>query len=64
MLLPVNVGCESGIIVHVQVIPVLYPRDEELVHATVAQFVATEEFGHYVDDGEVCENEICIKVHV
>jgi len=64
MLLPVNVGCDNAIVVHVQVILVLYPRDEELLHATVAQFVSTEEFGHYIDDGEVCEYGICVKVHV
>jgi len=43
---------------------VLYPRDEELLHATVAQFVSTEEFGLYVDDSGVCEYGICVKVHV
>ena len=63
-MLPVCVGYDNGIVVHVQIIPVLYPQDEELLHATVAQFVSTEEFGHYVDDGEVCENGICVKVHV
>jgi len=30
----------------------------------VVQFVSTEEFGHYVDDGEVCEYGICVEVHV
>ena len=63
-MLLVNVCCDNDIIVHVQVIPVLYPRDEELLHATVGQFVSTEEFGHYVDDGEVCEYGICGEVHV
>jgi len=37
-----------------QVVPVLYPRGDELVHRTVRQFMCIEEF-HYVDDGEVCE---------
>lgn len=38
-----------------QVIPVLYPRDEELLHRTVTQFMCTDEFSQYVNDGEVCE---------
>ena len=36
-----------------QVIPVLYPRDGEIVHPTVRDFMGTDEFGYYVDDGEV-----------
>jgi len=48
----------------VQIIPVLYPREEELLHSTVAQFISTEEFGHYVEDGEVCESGIYVKVYV
>jgi len=51
-------------VAHVQIIPVLYPRDEELVHTTVSEFISTEEFGHYVDDGEVCEYGIYVKVDV
>ena len=38
-----------------QVIPVLYPRDDELVHRTVTQFMCTDEFSDYIDYGEVCE---------
>ena len=38
-----------------QVVPVLYPREHELVHRSVTQFMGTEEFNHYVDDGEVCK---------
>jgi len=38
-----------------QVIPVLYPRDDELVHRTVTQFMCTDEFSDYIDDEEVCE---------
>ena len=48
----------------VQIIPVLYPREEELLHSIAAQFISTEEFGHYVDDGEVCEYGIYVKVDV
>ncbi|KAJ8419627.1 hypothetical protein Cgig2_000568 [Carnegiea gigantea] len=35
-----------------EVIPIMYPRDTKLVHPTVTQFMVTDEFGHYVDDGE------------
>jgi len=58
------VVCYNDIVVHVQIIPVLYPRDEELVHATVSQVISTEEFGHYVDDSEVCEYGKYVKVDV
>jgi len=37
------------------VVPMLYPRDEELVHQTVTQFMLTDAFSEYIDDGEVCE---------
>jgi len=47
----------------VQVVPVLYPRDDELVHRSVTQFMCTEEFRHYIDDGEVCES-VCKAVEV
>ncbi|KAJ8419611.1 hypothetical protein Cgig2_015005 [Carnegiea gigantea] len=36
----------------VQVIPILYPQDTELLNTIVTQFMATEEFGYYVDDLE------------
>lgn len=39
---------------HVHVIPVLYPQDDEILHPTVREFMATNEFSYYVDDGEVC----------
>ncbi|KAJ8421573.1 hypothetical protein Cgig2_028557 [Carnegiea gigantea] len=35
-----------------EVIPILCPRDVELVDRTVSQFMATDEFGYYIDDGE------------
>ncbi|KAJ8419689.1 hypothetical protein Cgig2_003017 [Carnegiea gigantea] len=42
--------------IYVQVIPVLYLRDDEIVHPTVhptvRDFMGTDEFGYYVDDGE------------
>jgi len=55
---------ENDIVVDMHVIPVLYPGDEELVHAIVSQFMSIDEFRHYVDDGEVCQYGICIKGHV
>jgi len=38
----------------VQIIPVLYLGPNEILHVTVKQFMATDECGHYLDDGEVC----------
>lgn len=35
-----------------EVIPVLYPQDDEILHPTVKEFMATDEFSYYVDDGE------------
>jgi len=55
---------DNDIVVDVQVMPVLFPRDEDLMHATVSQFMSTDEFGHYIDDGEICQYGICVKVHV
>jgi len=37
----------------VQVIPVLYPSEHEMQHSVVGQFMATDAYGYYVDDGEV-----------
>ena len=46
-------ACLASMDMYVQVIPVLYPRDGEIVHPTVRDFMGTDEFGYYVDDGEV-----------
>jgi len=46
----------DGCLCCLQVVPVLYPRADELVHRSVTQFMCTEEFRHYLDDGEVCES--------
>ncbi|KAJ8442481.1 hypothetical protein Cgig2_022364 [Carnegiea gigantea] len=35
-----------------EVIPVLYRRDDKIVHPTIQDFMETDEFGYYVDDGE------------
>ena len=50
---------ENDNVVHVPVIPILYTRDQELVHPIVSQFMPTDEFGHYVDNSEVCEYGVC-----
>ncbi|KAJ8441115.1 hypothetical protein Cgig2_006944 [Carnegiea gigantea] len=36
----------------VYVISVLYPREHEMQHSVVQQFMATDAYGYYVDDGE------------
>ncbi|KAJ8426388.1 hypothetical protein Cgig2_000583 [Carnegiea gigantea] len=35
-----------------EVIPMLYPREHEMQHSVVRQFMATDAYGYYVDDGE------------
>jgi len=50
---------ENESVVHVQVIPILYTGDQELMHPIVSQFMPTDECGHYVDDGEACEYGVC-----
>ncbi|KAJ8437549.1 hypothetical protein Cgig2_017902 [Carnegiea gigantea] len=45
-------ACLASMDMYVQVIPVLYPRDDEIVHPTVRDFTGTDKFGYYVDDGE------------
>ncbi|KAJ8432891.1 LOW QUALITY PROTEIN: hypothetical protein Cgig2_014478 [Carnegiea gigantea] len=47
----------NGLSLLIQVIPVLYPRDDEIVHPTVQDFMGTDEFGYYVDDGELSVDE-------
>ena len=36
-----------------QIVPVLYPLQEELGEANVKEFVDTDEFRYYLQDGEV-----------
>jgi len=36
-----------------QIVPVLYPLQEELGEPNVKEFVDTDEFRHYLEDGEV-----------
>ena len=36
-----------------QIVPVLYPRKEELKEPIVADFMKMDEFRYYVEDGEV-----------
>ncbi|KAJ8427742.1 hypothetical protein Cgig2_021069 [Carnegiea gigantea] len=38
-----------------EVISVLYPREHEIVHPVVRQFMATDAYDYYMDDGEVCQ---------
>ncbi|KAJ8420203.1 hypothetical protein Cgig2_032817 [Carnegiea gigantea] len=51
-----------------EVIPIMYPRDAELVHPPISQLMAIDEFDYYVDDGlaqcgrviEVCKGRILV----
>jgi len=40
-------------IVVLQIVPVLHPREEEIEESIVKEFMQTDEFRYYVEDGEV-----------
>ena len=40
-------------IVLLQIVPVLYPREMEIEEPIVKDFMATDEFRYYLEDGEV-----------
>jgi len=40
-------------IVILQIVPVLYPREMEMEESIVKDFMETDEFRHYLEDGEV-----------
>ena len=38
----------------------LYPHENEILHPIVRQFMATDPYDYYVDDGEVCQFMCCM----